>query len=205
MADTLVQRLTGQASADAVPVHIGLVMTDRTLLAGDQEPAHLPGYGPVPAGLARDWVFGDPDTDPEAQVWLRRLYTHPGTGELIGMDTKARAFPTPLRRFLHLRDGGICRTPWCDAPIRHTDHPYPHAAGGPPSAVNGQGLCEGCNYTKQTPGWTARPAPTHQRHTVTTTTPTGHTYHSTAPPLPGTPPPQPSPMETHLSALLQPA
>ncbi|MFP5312679.1 MAG: hypothetical protein ACLGH7_09785, partial [Actinomycetes bacterium] len=45
--------------------------------------------------------------------------------------------------------------------------------------------CEACNHTKETPGWTAKPVP-GPRHTVATTTPTGHTYNSTAPPLPGT-------------------
>jgi hypothetical protein len=208
MADTLVQRLTGQATADGVPLAIGLVITDRTLLHGGNEPAHLPGYGPVPAALARRWVTVDPDV----AIWLRRLYTHPATGDLVAMDTRARAVTGGLRRFVWLRDD-TCRTPWCDAPIRHTDHPHPHANGGATSAVNSQGLCEACNYTKQAPSWHARPSPTPgRRHTITTITPTGHSYHSTAPPLPGHRPPPwwltgtdntaPSPMETHFARLL---
>ena len=40
-----------------IPAGIGLdiqlVMTDRTLFDGDDEPAHLTGYGPIPAALAR--------------------------------------------------------------------------------------------------------------------------------------------------------
>jgi hypothetical protein len=197
MADTLVQRVTGQAAAAAVPIQISLVITDRALLAGDTEPALLPGYGPVPAGLARQWV----GTDPDVAIWLRRLYTHPGTGDLIGMDSTARAFAGGLRTFIRLRDG-TCRTPYCDAPIRHTDHPHPHAAGGETSAINSQGLCEACNYTKQAPGWRARPGP-GDRHTIITTTPTGHSYHSTAPPLPGhCPPPRSSKLETYFSNLL---
>jgi hypothetical protein len=48
------------------------------------------------------------------------------------------------------------------------------------------GLCEACNHTKENPGWNAVPRP-GPRHTIDyRTTPTGHTYHSTAPPLPGT-------------------
>ena len=43
MADTLVARVTGQADATAVPVEIQLVVTDRTLLAGDATPALRPG------------------------------------------------------------------------------------------------------------------------------------------------------------------
>jgi hypothetical protein len=63
----------------------------------------------------------------------------------------------------------------------------PHSAGGETSAAGGQGLCEACNYAKQAPGWRARPSPTSTLgdHEVETTTPTGHTYRSKAPPLPG--------------------
>jgi hypothetical protein len=48
--------------------------------------------------------------------------------------------------------------------------------------VNGQGLCEACNHAKQAMGRTARPRP-GPRHTIETTTPTGHRYTSTAPAL----------------------
>ncbi|MEO7753779.1 MAG: DUF222 domain-containing protein [Terracoccus sp.] len=54
MADTLVERVTGQAEAPDVPVEAQVVITDRALLAGDDTPAHVPGYGPVPAGWARE-------------------------------------------------------------------------------------------------------------------------------------------------------
>jgi hypothetical protein len=43
-----------------------------------------------------------------------------------------------------------------------------------------------CNHTKQAPGWKAQPPDPHDTsHTVTLTTPTGHTHHSTAPPPAG--------------------
>lgn len=182
MADTLVQRLTGQATANAVSVEVSLVVTDRTLLRGDDEPAHLDGYGPVPADMARTWTRSD-----EAAVWLRRLYTHPATGQLIGMESDRRFFPAGLGGLIRARDQ-ICRTPWCNAPIRHIDHVQPRAAGGPTSYANGQGQCEQCNYAKEAPGWRSRPSPTADRHAVTVISPTGHTYRSTAPPLPGAPP-----------------
>ncbi|MDQ4051959.1 MAG: HNH endonuclease, partial [Actinomycetota bacterium] len=93
----------------------------------------------------------------------------------------ARYFPARLAELIRLRDQR-CRTPWCDAPVRHTDHAEAANEGGPTNAANGQGLCEACNHAKQAPGWTARPRP-GPRHTIKTTTPTGHTYTSTAPPL----------------------
>ncbi|MDP9981800.1 hypothetical protein J2W14_001184 [Pseudarthrobacter oxydans] len=206
MADTLVERTTGKAGGIS-GIEIQLVMTDRTLFQADSEPARLPGYGIVPAGWARDLLTNAGDaagntagdatggtglnsTGARARnVWLRRLYTAPGTGELTGMDSRARLFPAGLRRFLTARDD-TCRTPYCDAPIRHFDHIIPWHRGGTTTHDNGAGLCEACNHTKETPGWSSRPRP-GPRHTLDVTTPTGHTYQATAPPLPGTPARQP--------------
>ncbi|MDV3220198.1 HNH endonuclease signature motif containing protein, partial [Intrasporangium sp.] len=187
-----------------VPVEVQLVITDRALLAGDDNPAHIPGYGPVPAGWARDLLtrslHDEPDqphapNDPtrrrqrhRAKVWLRRLYTHPDTGTLVALDSRRRLFPPGLRRFLITRDG-TCRTPWCDAPIRHADHVTAHQHGGPTTDTNGQGLCTRCNLVKEQPGWHTQvtdPGPTTgspRPHTITITTPTGHTHTTTAPPV----------------------
>ena len=104
------------------------------------------------------------------------------------MDSERRLFDGGLRRSLLARDG-TCRTPWCDAPVRHVDHVVDHAFGGPTNAENGQGLCVRCNHAKQAAGWRAeadggRGGPHRWRpHTVVTTTPTGHRYPSTAPPV----------------------
>jgi hypothetical protein len=183
MADTLVERVTGQATATAVPVEIQLIMGDRTLLGDSDQPAHLSGHGPIPADLARRLAA----TAAEAEkAWLRRLYATPDTGRLIGMDSQRRAFPAGLARFIQVRDQ-FCRTPWCDAPIRHIDHAHPHHQDGATSEANGNGLCAQCNYIRQAPGWRARPRP-GPRHTVEITTPTGHTYRSTSPAPPGHPP-----------------
>ena len=206
MADTLVDRLTGlvhnatgtqttgnssgTGSGSGVGLELQVVITDRALLAGDHEPAHLPGYGPLPAALVRDWLTRPVSASDPTKVWLRRLYTHPATGELVAMDSRRRLFTGNLRKLLVTRDLGTCRTPWCDAPIRHLDHVIAHHAGGPTSATDGQGLCAACNHAKQAASWRARPRPGPDgRHLVETTTPTGHTYTSGAPPLPGAPPP----------------
>jgi hypothetical protein len=117
-------------------------------------------------------------------IWIRRLYTAPRTGDLIAMDSRARLFPAGFRRFIHARDNS-CRTPYCDAPIRHFDHIVPWHSGGLTSLGNGAGLCEARNQMKEIWGWNARPR--HgPRHSIELTTPTGHSYYSTAPPLPGT-------------------
>ncbi len=193
MADTLATRVLGQpdGSAPRVPVTVNVVVSDEVLLGGDSgrtcgtgqavragSAAEVLGYGPVPAGLARQVAGAAPD----AAVQIRRLYANPATGALVGMDSKARCFPPALAEFIRLRDR-TCRTPWCDAPVRHIDHVRAHADGGPTSAENAQGLCEACNHAKTAPGWAATVSQT-PAHTVTLTTPTGATYDSTAPPAP---------------------
>ncbi|MFB9821258.1 HNH endonuclease, partial [Arthrobacter ramosus] len=192
MADTLVERTTGTPGGIS-EVEVQLVMTDRTLFQGDAEPARLPGYGIVPAAWARTLLAEGPGSSNEPRqlaqgqvfkVWLRRLFTVPGTGELVGADSRARLFPAGMRRFIQARDD-TCRTPYCDAPIRHFDHVVPWHDGGTTSLSNGAGLCEACNHTKELTGWRARTS-SGTRHVLEIRTPTGHTYRSTAPPLPGT-------------------
>ncbi len=184
MADTFVERLTGQATADDVAVEVQLVMSDRALLGDDDTPARLVGHGPVPASLARTLVRTTGHTAERARVWVRRLYTCPMTGALTAMESHRREFPAALRRFLVVRDE-VCRTPWCDAPIRHADHVVRAADGGPTSEANGQGLCERCNLVKESPGWSSSVTRAGPRAAVSVRTPTGHRYASTAPDPPG--------------------
>jgi hypothetical protein len=175
MADTLVARVTGR-EAGQTPVEIQLVMSDTTLLHGGTAPADIVGYGPLPEPVVRSVLAR---LNPETEIWLRRLYADPDTGELVAMESKRRLFPEPLRRFLQVRDQ-LCRTPWCGAPVRHADHVVPRQRGGPTSVDNGQGLCERCNQIKESAGWRAGTQPDG---TVVTTTPTGHSYASTVPRL----------------------
>jgi hypothetical protein len=184
MADTLVQRVVQphvaavEAGTD-LPVVINLVVPDSVLLGDDTGGGRVDGYGFVPGDLLREWIADHLEADVE--VWLRRLYARPATGELVALDSRVRRFTGGLARYLRLRDQ-TCRTTWCDAPVRHLDHVEDSAWGGPTSARNGQGLCEACNHAKQAMAWTARPRP-GPRHTVETTTPTGHRCTSTAPPV----------------------
>ena len=104
------------------------MITDRSLLRGDPTPAQIPGYGTVPAD-----------------------------GTLVAMDCTRRLFDGALRAFVIARDQ-TCRTPWCEAPIRHIDHIQPDHiqpwhTGGTTTAGNGPGLCVTCTLTKEQPGW----------------------------------------------------
>ena len=148
-------------------------------LAGRHDSGSPDRFRPAAGSSADDHK----DAVNELKTWVRRLYTAPGSGDLVAMDSRRRLFPAPLRRFIQIRDD-TCRTPYCDAPIRHHDHIIPWHKEGPTTLGNGAGLCEACNHTKELPGWKVKPWP-GPRHTIEVTTPTGHTYRSMAPPLPG--------------------
>ncbi|WP_260680800.1 13E12 repeat family protein [Arthrobacter sp. KBS0703] len=170
MADDLVERITGTPGG-ITGIEIQLVMTDRTLLQGDSEPARLPGYGIVPAAWARAAVRdaaareGRPAAAEDAHiaegalsaeaatgnatvdVWLRRLYTAPGTGELTAMDSRARLFPAGLRRFIRARDHTKEAPGWraetapraADArPVAPADEGTPSRSAAPPATATTQ-------------------------------------------------------------------
>ena len=201
MADTLLERVTGRPAAVPEPIAVNLVLSDETLVGGD-DPAHLCEYGPVPAAIART-LLTEALADIAGGATLRRLYARPATGALVAMESRSRIFPKGLAAFIRLRDQ-TCRTPYCDAPIRHIDHARGAAAGGPTTVTNGEGLCEACNYAKQAAGWKVSTVVSGTgRHTTDLRTPTRHHYRSTAPPvLPGRKPRQPSVIEHALAAAL---
>lgn len=119
----------------------------------------------------------------EAVIWVRRLYADQETGVLINQDDRRRTFTGALRRFVVARDQ-VCRTPWCDAPVRHADHVLAFARGGRTSKVNANGLCEACNYGKEADGLSHDVVDLADgTHTVKITTQTGHTYYSKPPPV----------------------
>ena len=162
-------------SANTIPVMVNLIVRD-SVLFGDQDGAGwVEGHGPVPGDLIRQWIADNHDADVE--VRLRRLYEQPASGNLVAMDSRSELFGGRLAEFIRLRDR-VCRTAGCGALVRHTDHVEARSRGGPTTADNGQGLCELCNYAKEAVGWSARTIP-GDRHTVETTTPTGHRYTST--------------------------
>lgn len=177
------------------------------------EPSWLNGYGPIPAAIARGIIAGAvdllpaPDTLDKAQAWVRRIFTDPTTGHVTDIDTRRRVFDGTVRRFITLRDQ-VCRTPGCDAPIRDIDHITRHADGGVTTVENGVGVCQRFNLVKETPGWHTElihhpdhddesGPPGRHGHTMRITTPTGKTYYSTAPPIPGAEPPRPRSLLPH--------
>jgi hypothetical protein len=201
MADTLFERVTGRAAEEPESVALNLVMTDQALWGQDNAAAVLDGYGPIPASVAQRLVR-DAVVDERAVAALRRLYRDPKSGSLVAMESRSRFFPKGLAGFIGVRDR-LCRTPYCDAPIRHRDHATPRSRGGPTSAANGLGECERCNYVKEAPGWRVSAGEENGTHTAEFVTPTGARYRSTAPPLPGAPLITVSELEVRVSIALE--
>lgn len=188
-ADALTARLTGTVPADLdqIPVAVNVnLMLPLDTLTGDGA-AHLEGYGIVNGDVARDLIEACPE---DAGPAIRRLFTHPETGRLVGMESRSRTYNGLLRQFITLRDQR-CRTPWCGSRIKHIDHIRPAHAGGKTTAGNGQGGCERCNYDKELPGYTVTGTAERTTHTI------GLISVDSVPPDPPhrvliAPPPQPS-------------
>jgi hypothetical protein len=185
MADNLVERVTGQQTASAVPVEVALVVSEETLLRGGDEPASWPAPARSRPGPPATWSptrtpecgCAGSTPDPPMGRWSR--WTRPAPVP----ERAAPADPDPGPDLPH----PLVRGP---DPAHRPRHPA--AQGGTTSAANGQGLCEACNYTKQAPGldrqtrtrtgqgparrWRSPPPPD-------TATPATH------PPLPGARPP----------------
>src|SRR5690625_4620111 len=174
MADIFVELLTGQTTADGVTAEVVVVMDDATLFGGSELPAWIPGHGPLPSRMVKDWL-----ADPAAEKFLRRMYTRPTDGQLVALESRRRRFPDGLANMILLRDD-TCATPGCNSPIEDADHRQPWAAGGPTSWANATGLCKRCNQRKENRGWTY----TGTIDELTVITPTGHRYTvDTRPPL----------------------
>ena len=183
MSDTMYERVTGRSAAEPVPITVNVVLPEEALLGQSDGAAAIQDYEPIPAAVARQMITDA--IDEQGRVELRRLYAAPDSGALVAMESRARAFPDGLAQFIRLRDQ-TCRTPYCDAPIRHIDHAEPHTRRGPTNALNGNGRCERCNYVKEQPGWKVRTLfDPGGRHVAEHTTPTGAVYRSTAPPIAG--------------------
>ena len=192
MADTFFTRLTGQENGVG-GVEIQLVMNERTLLRGDHEPAYAPGYGTIPASLARRIVArGRQDLDPPPlhRSGLRRARCHGQQAPHL-----PRQAPRPDR---------AARPDLPHSLVRRTRSPTSTTPGRQGAAAR---------RPQPTARVCAKPATTPRKHPggaadlvrsaghlVEITTPTGHRYRSSPPRQPGDPPA--IPLEERLRRLL---
>ncbi|MGI5128145.1 DUF222 domain-containing protein [Pseudonocardia sp. CA-107938] len=153
MADTLVERLTGQAQAEDIDVQVQIIVPFESLLDPDSPlPAEVPGHGPIPADIVRTGA---------GRKTYRRIVTRDGI--VIGGDSVQRTFTGVLAELIKIRDGGRCTAPFCDAPIRHIDHIERWRDGGRTTFDNGRGLCEFHNHLREIGTTVSRPRPQRKR------------------------------------------
>ncbi|MGH8777181.1 MAG: DUF222 domain-containing protein [Jiangellaceae bacterium] len=144
-----------------------------TLLGLDDQPGELAGYGPIPAGLARQLAAG-----PDA-TW-RRLLTDPVSGVLLDYGITVYRPPPSLVRHVVARDQ-VCAFPGCRQPAERCDLDHRERfPDGPTCADNLGPLCRHHHRAKTEGGWSWRRAPDG---TITWTAPTGHEYEAPTPPV----------------------
>ena len=153
MADTLVERVTGQARAADVNVEVGIVIPVEALVdphsdlapdpgrdrrrcrPGRGAAAEIAGYGPIPAAIACDILAGT-----EGRRWWRRLFTAPDR-----RSGRRRPPPPVFRRGARTPDPGPRRRPLPRSVLRRPDPPprphlpapgrWPHQPGQRPRGV----------------------------------------------------------------------
>lgn len=121
-ADVLVDLLLGR-DRDQVRVEMQVIVSVATLLGLSENPAEVPGYGPIPAEVAREISAS------ERCTW-RRILVDPEDGAIH--EVSRRRYPSaPLARYVRLRTP-TCLFPGCDRPsvACDLDHTRPHSRGG---------------------------------------------------------------------------
>jgi hypothetical protein len=120
------QRLGTGRRGRAVTVNVTVACT--TLIGVDDQPAHLHGYGPIGAEVARRIA---------AQGTWRRLLTNPVSGAMLDVGRSRYTPPPDLADHITARDQ-TCRFPTCtrSAETGDLDHTTPFERGGSTSAGN---------------------------------------------------------------------
>jgi hypothetical protein len=150
---------------------VQVVVPVTTLLGLSEEPAELAGYGPIPAGIARQIA---------ADATWRRLLTDPASGALLDYGRTTYRPPAHLAGHVRARHQVCvfpgCRRPACKCDLDHRVR-FPD---GPTSEANLGPACRRHHRCKQRPGWSLH-RDEHGNHHWTT--PTGRTYINQPDPL----------------------
>jgi hypothetical protein len=155
-----------------INIDLRVIIGAGTLLGLDDQPAHLAGYGPIPADMARRLA---------ADSTMRRFLTDPTTGILIAADQERYRAPAWLYDYVESRDV-TCRWPGCRTNARRCDKdhstPFPRGCTCKENLIC---LCRYHHFLKTHGDWTVLLLPDGTYHV---TSPTGETY-TTTPPTPG--------------------
>lgn len=134
-----------QAGRTVTRNRIAAVVDLPTLLGLANNPAEIPGYGPISAQIARQLA-----RDAQWERWV----TDPGSGHLLDVGRTTYTPPAALRDYLAARDG-VCRFPGCsrDASKIDQDHVIAWHQGGLTSAENLGSLCRRHHRLKTAGTW----------------------------------------------------
>lgn len=178
-ADVFADLLLGKHQSNR-GVEIRVTVPVTTLLGATDLPAHLTGYGWIPATIAREMA-----ADPTC-TW-RRLLCDPADGQLLDVGRTRYKPPAQLDDYVRARDQH-CRVPGCRRPAQRCDidHNHDWNHGGHTAEHLLCCLCRRHHRLKDRPGWNY----TLCHGELIITTPTGRTYRSTPPP---TAQPEPEP------------
>lgn len=172
-------------SRSGLPVHLDVVMPLDAFLGLSDDPANMPGAGPVPAHAVRE-LLGD-----AAYVKIRRILTDPRTGHALDLGVRRYQLTEAEQDRIALRDR-VCRMLDCQAPAYRCecDHAQPYGDGGPTSTANLGLACKRHHQHKTHAGWHI--IDSEQDGSCTWVSPLGRQYrHDPEPVLPTAPAPPP--------------
>jgi hypothetical protein len=174
-ADVLLDLLEGRQPQARSGRGVVDLRIDLTTLAGlDDQPADVPGWGPLVADVARRIV------DEQTQAQWRVTVTDPATGQPVWTGTTRRR-PTASQGRLVTAYNPTCVFMGCRHPATRSDldHNQPWAQGGPTISSNLAPLCARHHTAKDQGGWTLRQT---LPGTYRWKSPLGHTYEVTSQP-----------------------
>jgi hypothetical protein len=167
-ADIFLDLLNGHSELRSDGRSVVDIRVDLTTLAGlDDNPAEIPGWGPVIADIARQTISEQDDSE-----W-RFTATDPGTGQIVHTGTTRRRPSTNQRRRVEAQHL-TCVFPGCRMPARECDidHRHPWSQGGLTDEFNLAPLCRHHHRLKHN-GWNIE---TVSPGMHIWTSPLGHTY-----------------------------
>ncbi|MGH9252430.1 MAG: DUF222 domain-containing protein, partial [Acidimicrobiales bacterium] len=147
------------------PATVNVTVAYTTLIGVDDQPAHLEGYGPIGADVARRIA---------AHGTWRRILTDPVSGAVLDVGRQRYTPPADLADHVIVRDQS-CRFPTCTHPAQgcDLDHTDPYEQGGATAAGNLGPLHRGHHNDKTHHNWQLeQPEPGR----FVWTAPTGHRY-----------------------------
>lgn len=148
-ADVLLDLLTNGGGQTAGRAQVDIVVELETLIGLSDAPAHLPGWGPVVAEIARKTV-----NEQTTSRW-GFIVTDGGRPLETG---PVRRRPTAGQKRNVVAVHATCVFPGCRMPSSESDldHREPHSAGGPTVEENLAPLCRHHHRVKHEAGWILR-------------------------------------------------